>query len=298
LTSSGNDLQGTINLSNQGGVGANTALTNIAATSIGNANLSGDLTLQSGGDLTIGNIALTDGGMLATVNGEITSTAASGTNISANSITLDATSNIGGAGAALTTNTSMLDVRTTSGQIDMVNTGNVSVNMMSTGSGDITFGNTGTMLVDRIETDIVSSTISLNNDDGDILGIGNTPNETYADADIAGYSVSIYINNGNLGEAGRPLVIYAPGASTAFSTISFDPVFLPKTGRDAPFVDTSLVSFSATDTLAALSGEQVREIDDLDDVDPAIFTEVHNYNLAEISIKLPRDQRYENELEQ
>jgi hypothetical protein len=177
----------------------------------------------------------------------------------------------------------------------MRNTGNVQIDMMSTGAGNITLVNEGTVTADRIATDINTGHVDLTINDGSLLGYGGVPARTYEDADIAGHSVDIIVNGGNLGVASRPLVIYAPGDISTVSVISFDPIYLPATGRVGTTTETSLVNFSATDTLAALAGEQVTEVEDLDDVDPAIFTEVHNYNLSEISIRMPKDQLYENE---
>ena len=51
------------------------------------------------------------------------------------------------------------------------------------------------------------------------------------------------------------------------------------------------------DSLNSVSGQQLIEIESLADIDPAIFTELHNYSQKNISIRLPRDQMFDDELE-
>jgi hypothetical protein len=40
------------------------------------------------------------------------------------------------------------------------------------------------------------------------------------------------------------------------------------------------------------------EVETLSEIDPAIFTELRNYSFEEVSVRLPRDQLYEDELEE
>ena len=51
-------------------------------------------------------------------------------------------------------------------------------------------------------------------------------------------------------------------------------------------------------TLCQPAGEQLVEIESLSEVDPAIFTALRNYSLEDISIRMPRDQLYDDELEE
>jgi len=46
-----------------------------------------------------------------------------------------------------------------------------------------------------------------------------------------------------------------------------------------------------------LSGQQLIDIESLGDVDPAIFTEVRNYNREDVAILMPEDQRLDSDKE-
>jgi filamentous hemagglutinin family protein len=215
-----------------------------------------------------------------------------GSVISASKITLDAGTGIGTAGDALRTSTSSLDVETDAGVINMVNTGSVTLEMLKTGAGDIIFTNDKDIAIDRVETDLVSGKVVLTTSDGDMTGVGPTPAHTQAEADVVGNSASFFTMPGNFGTVSRPIVVYAPHDITLVSMISFDPVFLPSS-RTGTVADFSPLRFSAFDILTGLAGEQVTQVENLETLDPAIFTEVHNYNLSDISILMPSDQRYD-----
>jgi hypothetical protein len=46
--------------------------------------------------------------------------------------------------------------------------------------------------------------------------------------------------------------------------------------------------------LLLAAGDQLIEVEPLEDVNPAVFTDVRNYSADNISIMLPADQRYED----
>jgi len=58
------------------------------------------------------------------------------------------------------------------------------------------------------------------------------------------------------------------------------------------------IDFTVLGTISAVAGEQLVEIESLSEVDPAIFTALRNYNQEEIAIRMPRDQLYDDELEE
>jgi filamentous hemagglutinin family protein len=55
------------------------------------------------------------------------------------------------------------------------------------------------------------------------------------------------------------------------------------------------LSLLVVSTVAGLSYQQLIEVESLSEVDPAIFTDVRNYTMDEISVRLPSDQGYEEE---
>ena len=50
---------------------------------------------------------------------------------------------------------------------------------------------------------------------------------------------------------------------------------------------------SITDAFSNLAGQQLIEIESIVDVDPAIFTDVRNYNHSDLALMMPSDQRYD-----
>ena len=76
-------------------------------------------------------------------------------------------------------------------------------------------------------------------------------------------------------------------------TVSFQ--FFPETPTD---LTTSGINIGELGIVSAISGEQLIEIESLGDIDPAIFTSLRSYSNEDVSILLPRDQLYEDELEE
>ncbi|MBI3186815.1 MAG: hypothetical protein HYZ31_02945, partial [Gammaproteobacteria bacterium] len=222
-------------------------------------------------------------------NGQITDANAAGVNLIAEQVQLTAQT-----GIDLDLQAEVLNiVNTTSGEVNIENTEVVLVELLRNAGGDITFENQQQVTIDRIET---AGHLDMTIRNGDIRGEGLTPAHTEADADIVAASADFLALRGSFGTLSRPIVAYIPGDITVFSRISFSPVFLPTEPLDR-IADTSLLKFSALDTLSSLAGEQVVEVESLDDVDPAIFTNIQNYNMSDIAIRMPKDQLFEDETE-
>ena len=60
---------------------------------------------------------------------------------------------------------------------------------------------------------------------------------------------------------------------------------------------SSDLSLQVISTITGLSGQQLVAVESLDDVDPAIFADVRNYNVDDTSVLLPKDQRNTDEEE-
>jgi len=98
---------------------------------------------------------------------------------------------------------------------------------------------------------------------------------------------------GVFGTIARPIVLKLNSEFFLFANIS-STVFL---GGPPPIVnDTSDIKLSIVDSLNSVTGQRLIEIESVADIDPAIFTDLHNYNHENISIRLPRDQVFEDEL--
>ena len=63
-------------------------------------------------------------------------------------------------------------------------------------------------------------------------------------------------------------------------------------------LDITGIDIGELGIVSAISGEQLIEIESLGDIDPAIFTGLRSYSHENVSILLPRDQLFEDELEE
>lgn len=300
--------------------GAVTANSDIDITSSGRIIMTDPSSVKSSsGNITlnVGTDAGADLGLLQASNGTVTINANDGqgyitdangvtTNVIANNVVLNAGNGIGSSGDSIETQASNLTavngaVNSSSAIINISNKGDVYVSEITNDTGGINFTNEGDIDIGRISTSTsnTQASVSITANSGSITAHRPMPTSnpiSAEEADIAAYSADIYAA-GNFGTPDRPVIIYAKGNITLFSVISWDPVFLPSDAYPGRISNTSLLNFSAFETLTSLAGDQVVEVESLDDVDPAIFTNVHNYNMAEIAIRMPRDQLYEDELE-
>ena len=128
---------------------------------------------------------------------------------------------------------------------------------------------------------------------GSVFGVNRGGVDFFSVPDITADAAFVTVN-GEFGTIERPIVLRLNSEFFLASTIS-STFFL---GGSPPVVnDTSDLQLSVFDSLNSVSGQQLIEIESLADIDPAIFTELHNYSQKNISIRLPRDQMFDDELE-
>lgn len=126
---------------------------------------------------------------------------------------------------------------------------------------------------------------------GSFLGQGATPG--FNNADITAREGTFLGLNGTFGSTSRPLVLNIRDLAVIETRASLNPQF----ANPRPEVqDNSLLQFSGFDTLSAIAGEQLVEVESLGEIDPAIFTELQNFSMPDIAIQMPRDQLFEDEL--
>ncbi len=174
---------------------------------------------------------------------------------------------------------------------------------ISNDTGDIVFNNEPDNAYDRNQADArlaggVSNAnyneglITIESVTGSILATGN-PDATQPD--IVGRNAVLLAPFGEIGFGGRPLVIYVRDTLEFQGVRSLRPFWGFNTEPET-FINQSL-QLDLLD-LISLGGEQLVEVEELEDVNPAIFTAVTNYFYDDISIRLPNDQLYEDELEE
>ncbi len=255
----------------------------------------GDIAYTSAGDQAIASLTSTSGSVSSiSNNGAITDANAGNVNYTASKVVMRANSGIG-SGDAIETLTAQLDVINNgagSSQVNMRNTGDVLLTNL-VNSGNIDFSNDTNVTIDHVDAGFTVGTVRLNVTNGSVFGVNRGGVDFFSVPDITADAAFVTVN-GEFGTFERPIVLRLNSEFFLASTIS-STFFL---GGPPPVVnDTSDLQLSVFDSLNSVSGQQLIEIESLADIDPAIFTELHNYNQKNISIRLPRDQMFDDELE-
>ncbi len=116
-------------------------------------------------------------------------------------------------------------------------------------------------------------------------------------ADITAYYAVFTIFPGDFGWPGRQLILNLNNGGFISANRSVYPRLTPP-GPTNEFQDLSKIPFNFFDVGSALAGEQLIKVEALEDIDPAIFSDVRNYTYGQIAIRLPRDQLFEDELQE
>ncbi len=280
--------------------------------SAGNA-LIGDMQL---GDITAGTINLnaSEGAMVSQSSnllaGAVTLAAAQGIgggDINYTSGSGGGFSNLDTSGAINTTTSTLSAINTTAGTVNINNTGNVSVQDLRN-SGDVILSNAGDITLNVTERDGVAVGAIDANYGGSISapvyagsvailnGNANSVSTTgvgFAEADIT--AESLFVNSvSRFGDQARPIRLRINDQFTLIA--SQGAVFY--VGDEPGNITTSAdLALLVIDGGAGLSGQQLIDIDSLGNIDPAIFSEVRNYNYGDTAIRLPADQRASGENE-
>jgi len=288
------------------GVELNAADTIVMATNA-STQAENDIKYVSLNDQTVSTLVSSNGVISSTTsNGGILDANGVADNYTASRVNLRSLTGIGSADS-IETRTAELDVinaGVNAGIVDIRNNGDVLVTNLVNG-GDINFNNSSSVTIDNIVADYsvtdsnggvtYGGSFNFNVDAGSVFGIDRgTGNDFLNIADITADGARILVN-GPFGTFTRPIVMKIRSELALFSTIS-STFYIG--GKPDIFADNSAVQLSIFDSLNSVSGQQLIEVESLADIDPAIFTDLHNYDNEEISIRMPRDQVFEDELEE
>ncbi|MGM8227528.1 filamentous hemagglutinin N-terminal domain-containing protein [Cellvibrio sp. ARAG 10.3] len=290
----------------------------------------GDLSLIAAGDITMnsnavatanrGNISYTGSSIVATsfiaetgtvtlaaTRGAITDNNGNNTNVTANRLVADAITGIG-ADNRLETMVSELSLSNNTGLVDLENGKSVTINRLHSNgdvvlnnlAGDITLDNTSGTLYDRSQTDARLAggtananyeigTLTINVANGNLLG-SIDPGPNIQNPDIVARTAVLTTPAGSIGSPDRMLVLYVKDYLFIGGARSWGPLWGFDT-RPTTVDNQATIQGSLSDLLAS-GNEQLVEVETLDEVDPAVFTNVRNYFYDDIAILLPRDQQY------
>ncbi|MFK5892939.1 MAG: hypothetical protein QM504_06935, partial [Pseudomonadota bacterium] len=249
-----------------------------------------------------------------TTDGAVTDTNAGNINFIANLLTIEALNGIGSSDS-IETQVSIMDIVNAgvdftvtdaiTGVVTTDNTAQGNVNISQTGgdvelvrlqnktdNGALNIISDGNFLFNNnsVVVDYDSGTLSMQTS-GNFYGAPGT----FADLnnpDIKGKEAIFVSLNGEFGTAARNIVLDVPrDGRVLIDTRSTAFLFFPETPID-------LVSNGIpVDNISLNSSELQIEIETLGDIDPAIFTDLRNFSQEDIAIRLPRDQVFEDELD-
>ncbi|MDZ4260823.1 MAG: hypothetical protein U1B30_00610, partial [Pseudomonadota bacterium] len=219
--------------------------------------------------------------------GQITDVNGDAMNITADKIILRAGSGIGVLNA-LETQTAELDIINQSGGLEINNKGRVLLTNLVT-KGDIKFVNDLDVTLDRVDADYATGNLNMNVTNGSIFGLSARDYRNAPDISAKTAYVSASVD---VGTSYRPVSVNINDEFALFSNVGSIYYF---GGRPDSVIDGSKIKVSVFDALVGLSGQQLITVETLAEIDPAIFTEVKNFNQGEISVMLPDDQRYDED---
>jgi len=301
-------------------VANNAEITDVNSITILGTQLTGALKLAANGDVFVGDIIANESILIESTAGAILS---QDSNLTSSAVSLLAYSGIGRAdfdevndydssnSSAIMTNTQQLSAINNGedGLINIVNSEAVTVSDLRN-NGDILFTNTGdiTMVTTLDEgggTVLGAVDAHYNGDKNDAVYAGNVKifndgesnlftNRSIGSslADITGESLEVSIVN-QFGTPVNPIKVRLNSSLEVLSTRgSIDYVF-PK-----PLEITTPENLSDTSSLSVLTSRNLLEVETLDELDPAIFSDIKNYNVDSLSLLLPIDQRQDDDEEE
>ncbi len=269
---------------------------------------SGEIHYRAGGNLTVSYLDNPDGTIALDAGRRIESVVGDAVGLTAQRIELAATTGIGNKDTlALTTRE--LYATNREGRVDLRNEGELRIERLAN-NGDIVFFSEGSVqldnrdgpVFDRSATDAIDAggvtnanydlgSVRFTVSGGSLLGMGDLNSKA---PDLVGQR-GVFLVDGDIGSVGRPLVMYFKDSLILQGARSWRPIWGFDT-RPENFENNSAIQVTNQDLTSA--GEQLVEVESLEDIDPGIFTAVRNYSFDTVSILMPPDQRYADDDEE
>lgn len=270
----------------------------------------GNISLNANQNITLSELEANGENITLVSNtGSVGSVAGSQTNIRANDLTVTTETGVEVAGDALGLSVASLTLNNNTGSVSLVNDQEIRVVQLRS-NNDVTFINTaGDVVFDntpdepylfegtndaRVAGGVANAnfdvgTLDLNVTDGAVRAIG--PLNTLQ-PDLVGFRVTV-LSQG-FGVNGRPIVVLAKEELVVNSLTGFLPIFANGISPNIPFQPGNLTDLSS---LIQGRNDLLVNVEAAEEIDPAVFTGVRNYSYDNISIRLPRDQLFEEDEE-
>ena len=261
----------------------------------------GNITYTAGNNIALATLNAEQGTVrVESTSGELLDNNEDADNIVANRAELISQNGIG-TQDGLETQIAVLFAENTQGTIRLNNRGNILLERLAT-VGDIEFNNADmdgadiTFMPGSVDAGYDVGAVFMTTEGGSFLGDGTIPD--FDNADIVAREASFVdsLLQGTFGTLARPLVLRVRDSVLIAVSAIYNPLY----AEPLPEINTSdsLFNFNAFDTIAAIIGGQLVLVEELEDVDPAIFTDIRNYNHDDVAVKLPRDQLYDDDTEE
>ncbi|MFK5948230.1 MAG: filamentous hemagglutinin N-terminal domain-containing protein [Methylococcales bacterium] len=285
---------------------ANTAtIVNDQALTLADSVLGNSLTATTNnGNLSINQLTATNEINLTAADALVDSNGDDVVNIIANTARLSAVNGIG-MGSHIDTQVTLLDaINSTNGDINIKNSGgDITLNNIfngATDTGNFNFESTNDVFINSIvlQQNLVedffsngTGTVNLFTADGSFLGVGDTD---INNPDIIATNLRIIGVKGTLGTIQRPVVLDISGKVELILRASLDPIYIDPVPAPDDIRDESILQFTSGNILSAINGLTLTEVENLLDIDPAVFTDIRHYVVAESPVLLPKDQWFDD----
>ena len=269
--------------------------------------------LTAEGNIVLTQVNAAQGGIaLVSNSGAIEDNNGDALNINALALQVDAQTGVGSESALLNTQVGNIFVENGGGVVGLSNIGEVTVTGIRN-NGDITLRNRGGVVLANsddtpYQRDVADSRaaygvinagygaadVTLLVSEGDL---SSSPDSTLdaRNPDLIGDSVVVNAPDGRFGTGGRPLVVYAENVLNLSAAGGIFPIWgFGEPPRNGIQTDADLLDSSITGSVQ----EFLLDLEGVEEIDPAVFTEVRNYTFEDISILMPRDQRYDDDEEE
>jgi len=280
----------------------------MSSTSVIKSN-SGNISYKAN-NLALGLLDAKNGGVTIESSGAISDVNEAETNILANSLALFSESGVGNSTDAIETSVQQLSVSNNVNDVNISNKGALTINRLQN-NGNISLHNDVDIVLDNqnlpsyhedvldarlqggtANANYVLGTLTIAIDDGDLSATGSADKQN---PDIVADQLFLKLNRtkgASIGQRSRPLILHVRSyyeATAAFGSTRWHSIRPAATSNDNPN------DFGLLESL--ISGDQLIQVEALNDVDPAIFTGVRNYVYDDVAILMPADQRYEEDEE-
>ncbi len=237
---------------------------------------------------------------ISTATGAVTDTNGEAMNFVADILEIRSVNGIGATGQIETQVAKMDAINTGAGGIDFQQTGDIElIALQNTGTvGSVRFNsdadinlNPNSVVAARNQGLTGQGLLTMQTTQGSFFGLQQS---NLNNPDITAQDAIILVRNGSFGAPLRPITMDVVNSVLIDARILFGPRFV---SPGPAVVNTNGINFSLRGVVAAIASEQLVEVETLAEIDPAIFTDLQNYSSEEISIKMPQDQLFEDELD-